>query len=259
MRRDSLFWGVALIVLGVLLYLQAQGYIDNVFQYIWPIGLMLLGLWFILSVYWRPAPSPNETFSIPLGQAQSVNYSFSHGAGQLDISGGAPAGQAIVGTMASGMNKNSQLMGDQLNVRVEAGPTFVPFLGPSEGVWRFQVAQDRPVLMTVEAGASSLNIDLRDVLARHLAVKTGASNVNVTMPARGVSLLDLEGGATNVNIRIPEATAARIRVEGVSSMDVDLSRFPRVEPDMYQSADFDSAGDRAEINIKSGLGKISVR
>ncbi len=260
MRRDSLFWGGALILLGVLLYLQAQGIINNVFQYFWPIAMMLVGIWLILGVYWRPAPMSGETFSIPLDPAaQKVNYSFSHGVGQLDISGGAPAGQALVGTDASGMSRKSRLNGDQLDVLVEAGPSFLPFLGPSEGVWRFQLACDLPTLVTVEAGASSININLRDILAKHLAVKTGASSVNVTMPARGVCLFDLDGGATSVNITIPEMTAARIRVDGVTSMDVDANRFPRLGADLYQSPDFEEATDRAEINITSGLGRVTVR
>jgi len=259
MRRDSLFWGGALIVLGVLLYLQTQGIINNVFQYLWPIAMMLVGIWLILGVYWKPAPMSGETFSIPVESAQKVNYSFSHGVGQINISGGAPMGQALLGTAASGMNQMSHLNGDQLDVRVEAGPSFLPFIGPSEGVWRFQVVRDLPVLLSVDAGASSINIDLRDVLAKHLAVKTGASSVNVTMPAHGACLFDLNGGATSVNIVIPEATAARIRVDGVTSMDVDTNRFPRLGQDLYQSPDFEAAGDRAEINITSGLGKVSVR
>ena len=259
MRRDSLFWGGALIVLGVLLYLQTQGIINNVFQYFWPIAMMLVGIWLILGVYWRPAPMSGETFSIPVESAQKVNYSFSHGVGQIKISGGAPMGQALLGTAASGMNQRSHLNGDQLDVRVEAGPSFLPFIGPSEGVWRFQVVRDLPVLLSVDAGASSINIDLRDVLAKYLAVKTGASSVNVTMPAHGACLFDLNGGATSVTILIPEATAARIRVDGVTSMDVDTNRFPRLGQDLYQSPDFEAAGDRAEINITSGLGKVSVR
>jgi hypothetical protein len=259
MKRDSLFWGGGLILLGVLLYLQTQGIINNIFQYFWPVALMLVGFWLILGVYWKPVPVAGDTFSIPLESAQRVNYSFSHGVGQLDITGGAPEGKALVGSTGTGMNKRSQLSGDQLDVRVEAGPSFLPFIGPSEGVWRFQLVRDVPVLLNVDAGASSINMDLKDVLAKHLAIKTGASSVNVTMPASGACLFDLDGGATSVNILIPEATAARIRVDGVTSMDVDTNRFPRLEPDLYQSPNFEASGDRAEINITSGLGKVTVR
>lgn len=259
MRRDNLFWGVVLIIVGVLLYLQAQGIINNVFQYFWPLAMLLVGIWLILGVYWKPAPSPGEVFSIPLESAQSIRYNFSHGAGQLEIGGGAPVGQALVGNSASGMNKKSRLNGDQLEVRVEAGPTWLPFIGPSEGVWKFQLTRELPILLTVETGASFLNIDLRDVSVTHFALKTGASSTNITMPARGVSLLDVEAGAATINIFIPETAAARIRAKGVTALDVDTNRFPLVESGFYQSSNFDLASDRAEINIETGLGKITVK
>jgi hypothetical protein len=166
MKRDNIFWGGALILVGVLLYLQGQGYIQNIFQYFWPFALILLGGWIILSVYWKPTPSADDTFSIPLGAAQSVSARFSHGAGQLEISGGASVGQALTGTSGIGMNRNSHLSGDRLDVRVEAGPSFIPFVGSNQGVWRFQLTQDVPVTVKVESGASSSTLIYRKCLPR---------------------------------------------------------------------------------------------
>ena len=260
MRRDNIFWGTALILAGVLLFLQSQGIISNVFTYLWPLALILVGGWIILSVYWPADSSTTETFSFPLGAARSARFHFAHGAGQIEISGGAPAGQALVGSAAVGMNRESHMDGDRLEVKVEAGPSFVPFVGPSQGVWRFQLTQEVPLTLIVESGASSLNLNLRDVLATRVNLKTGASSSEVTVPARGVSLLDVEAGVASVNIRVPEETAARIRAkEGVNSVNVDMNRFPRLDTGIYQSANFDAAPDRAEINVESGLGSITVR
>lgn len=259
MRRDNLFWGIVLILIGLLFFLQAQGIIGNVFRYFWPLMLILLGGWLILSVYWRPAATEEETFLIPLEEAKSARFQFSHGAGQLEITGGAPPGQALVGTSAIGMNKDSRLEGDRLEVKVGAGPSFLPFIGPSQGVWRFQLTQEIPLTLTIEAGASTLKLDLQDVLATRVQLSTGASSSHITVPARGVSLLDVEAGAASVNIRVPEGTEARIRVEeGVSSVQVDTSRFPQLDSGFYQSAGYDAASDRAEINIEAGLGSVIV-
>jgi len=260
MKRDNIFWGTALILVGVLLFLQTQGIIGNIFRYFWPLALILVGSWIILNVYWRPAGSEEETFTVPLGVAKSARFKFSHGAGQIEITGGAPSGQALVGSSAVGMNKQSYVDGDRLEVQVEAGPSFVPFLGPSQGVWRFQLTQEIPSTLIVESGASSLDIVLRDVPATRVELKTGASSSNVTVPARGVSLLDVEAGAASVNIRVPEATTARIRVEtGVNSVNVDTNRFPRLDSGIYQSSGYDTAADRADINIEAGLGSVTVK
>jgi hypothetical protein len=260
MRRDNIFWGTALILVGVLLFLQTQGIIGNIFQYFWPLALILVGGWIILNVYWPAARSEEETFIVPLSTAKSARFKFSHGAGQIQITGGAPVGQALVGSSAVGMNKHSHVDGDRLEVKVEAGPSFVPFLGPSQGVWRFQLTQEIPSTVIVESGASSLDIDLRDVPATRVELKTGASSSNMTVPARGVSLVEVEGGVASVNIRVPETTAARIRVEeGVNSVSVDTNRFPRLDSGIYQSSNYDTAADRSDINIEAGLGSVTVR
>ena len=260
MRRHSIFWGSALIIAGILLWLQVEGFIQNVFQFFWPVTLILVGGWIILNVFWKPEASDQETFTISLGAAKSVRYKFSHGAGQIFIGGGAAPGTALVGSAAVGMNHSSHLNGDRLDVKVEAGPSFFPFIGPSEGVWRFQLTQEIPVNVTVEAGANQLDIDLKDVLAQHIELKTGASSSNVTMPARGASILDVEAGVASINVRVPENIPARIRAEqGVSSINVDTNRFPRSDSGFYQSPNFDTSADRVEINIKAGVGSISVR
>lgn len=260
MRRDNIFWGGALILFGVLFLLQAQGLINNVFRFFWPVILMLIGGWMIANVLWKPSLSESDTFSIPLGNAKSVKYKFAHGAAQIDITGGAPSGQAVVGASAAGMNQESHLDGDRLNVKIEAGPSLIPFMGPMDGVWRYQITQAVPVTLKIEAGASKLDIDLKDVLATHIELQTGASSVNMTLPARGASLLDVEAGAASINIRVPESTAARIRIkEGVTALNVDANRFPQLDSGIYQSPNYDTSPDRAEIVVEAGLGSITVK
>ncbi len=260
MRRANIFWGSFLVLLGVMFFLQAQGIIANVFSFIFPLALILVGGWIILNVFWKPDLSDDETFSVSLQSAKSVRYKFAHGAGQISISGGAPMGQALKGSSAVGMNYKSRLDGDKLNVTVEAGPSLIPFIGPASGVWQYQLTQEVPVTLEIEAGASKLDINLRDVLATRIELNTGASSTELTLPARGASILDVEAGAASVNMRVPEATAARIRVkEGVTALNVDKTRFPETDSGFYQSPDFDSAQDRAEITIEAGMGSITIK
>lgn len=260
MKRDNIFWGTVLILLGALFFLQRAGIIPSVGPYLWPLALILFGGWLILSVYWRSSPSESERFDVALREARSVRYRFSHGAGQIVITGGAPPGKALVGSSAAGLNERINLDGDRLEVRIEAGASFVPFVGPSDGTWRFQLTQEVPVTLKVETGASQLDMDLTDMLASHIELSTGASNSRVVMPARGASLLDLEAGAASINISIPEGVAGRIRIkEGLTSLNVDTTRFPQVDSRLYQSPDFDTAANRAEVSVEAGLGSITIK
>jgi hypothetical protein len=42
-------------------------------------------------------------------------------------------------------------------------------------------------------------------------------------------------------------------------MDVDTNRFPKIDSGFFQSPDFDSATNRAEINFEGGLGSVTVK
>src|SRR5204863_7103488 len=130
--------------------------------FVWPLFLILAGTWIVLGVFWKPSLNMRDTFTVPLGTAKSVGYRFSHGAAQIHIGGGAPVGQALVGSTATGMNHHSHLSDDQLDVKVETGPSFLPFVGPSEGVWQYQLTQAVPITLKIEGGASSFDLDLKD-------------------------------------------------------------------------------------------------
>jgi hypothetical protein len=260
MKRDNIFWGAALILFGVLFLLQNQGFISNVFSLFWPLILILAGVWIVSGVFWKPSLDSVETFSIPLGAAKHVRYRFSHGAAQIHISGGAPTGQAILGSTAVGTNHQSRVDGDRLEIKVDTGPSFIPVLGPAGGAWRYQITQDVPVSLVIEAGASAFEIDLKDVMASDIELKVGASTFDMTLPARGVSQLEIEGGAANFNLRVPEETAARINtVEGFTSLNVDTTRFPQLESGVYQSPDFETVPNRTEIRVRAGVGSITVK
>jgi len=261
MKRNNIFWGTALILLGVLFFLQTQGLIGSVFPYIWPLALILFGGWMILGVYLSNRfPEEDERVEIALQNAKSVRYRFSHGAGQLEIKGGAPTGRALVGSAAMGMNESSYLDVDRLNVKVDAGASFIPFVGPADGAYRFQITQEVPVSVKVETGASQLDLDLKDVLAERIQIQTGATTAKVILPARGESILDIEAGATSFDIRVPEGVSGRISIkEGLTALNVDMQRFPQLDSRHYQSPDYESAANRTEINIESGLGSINIK
>jgi hypothetical protein len=260
MNRNNVFWGAALILFGVLFLLQRQGFVDNVFELFWPLILILVGGWIVVSVFWKSPAMSDETFSVALGAAKNVRYRFSHGAAQININGNAPAGMALVGSAAVAANHHSHLDGDRLEVRVETGPSFIPVMGPANGVWQYQIAKDVPASISIEAGASTFEIDLRDTLVSRMELKVGASTVDLTLPEHGASSLDIEGGVATFNLRVPEATAARISTkEGFSSINVDRNRFPEVELGIYQSPNFSASADRIDINIRTGMASVTVK
>jgi hypothetical protein len=259
MRRGSIFWGLVLVLLGGLFLLQAQGLIKDVFGWFWPIALILLGAWIVFGRLLPRGTYSGDTFSIDLQGASKVDLDLDQGAGTVVMTGGAPAGVALTGSQAVGMDVNSHLSGDGLSIDLNAGPTFIPFIGPDGGEWRFQVTQEVPVHLKVDSGASNLDFDFTNVKLAFLGVDTGASSLKVKLPSdAGHTLIDVESGAASLEILVPENVAARIRFEqGVSSIDIDEKRFP-VSGSLRQSPDFDSAANRVEINLEGGANSVKI-
>jgi hypothetical protein len=260
MRRGSIFWGVLLVILGILFILQTSGLISDVFGWFWPVFLILLGVWVLTARMMPQALRNQQDFSVDLQGATQLALDFDHGAGSVQLGGGVPNGVAISGTQATGMEVKSHRMGDRLDVEIDAGPSLIPFLGPDGGVWRFLVNQQVPLTLDVDAGASSLDFDLSDLKVTHMKVDMGASILKVKLPTgAGNTRLDIDAGAANINLSVPQGVAARLRLDqGASSLDVDMSRFPMQSSGFYQSADYETAVNKVEINLSGGANTVKV-
>ncbi len=260
MRRGEIFWGGLLVLLGVLFYLKAAGIlVGDVFGWFWPIFIIAVGVWILLGGFMSRANYDKaEKFSVPLQGAKEASLTIDHGAGHIDLSAGANAGDFLTGIVGSGMNHSARLNGDKLEVRIDAGPSFIPFIGPEGGVWQFRLAPDVPFSLKIEAGASRLDLDLTDLRVNYFSFEGGASRVDLTLPARVENaVVDVEAGAAHIELHVPQGVAMRLRAKSFGSLNIDEGRFPRRDG-FYQSADYDSAPYHAEVTIEGGATSIQV-
>src|SRR5512146_472101 len=177
MRRGELFWGFLLIALGVLFFLKTAGYITgDVFSWFWPLVIIAIGAWVLLGGFFnRSRYETAEKFSVPLQGATEAALSIEHGAGRMDLRAGANPGDFITGVAAAGMDKKVNLHDGKLDVEIDAGPSFIPFLGPESGTWELRLAQDVPTSLKIEGGASRLDMDLTDLRVTSFRFNGGAS------------------------------------------------------------------------------------
>ncbi len=261
MRRGEVFWGALLVILGVLLWLRAAGLLTgDIFAWFWPFVVIAAGVWILLgSGVSRPGAGAAASFSVRMDEAKEASLRIDAGMGRLDIRGGAREGDFLTGTQAAGMKQTVQHAGDRLDVRIEAGPSFVPFIGPEGGAWEYQLASTIPTAITIHAGASRLDLDFSEVRVTRFSFEGGASNLNLTLPAHvDNTMVDLEAGAASIEVRVPDGVALRLRAKSIGSLNVNESRFPRRDMDIYQSADYDLSPHRADVTIDGGATSVRV-
>jgi hypothetical protein len=128
--------------------------------------------------------------------------------------------------------------------------------------WTMGVSGEVPLRLRVESGAADAELDLGALRLAELRLRTGASETRVNLPvAAGFTRVDAEGGAAAIRFRVPDGVAARIRSSiALGSSDVDPVRFPRsASGSGWESPDFASAANRVEIEVRGGIGSVSVR
>jgi cell wall-active antibiotic response 4TMS protein YvqF/uncharacterized protein DUF2154 len=263
MRRSSLFWGVILLLLGLLMLGDAYGLRlpggARPMEFFWPVLLILIGAWILLGVLTRPRVV-SEHGSVDLQGASEAELRIDHGAGELRISGGAEPGKLAAGTFSGGMEQSAQMEGSRLVARMRPPqPTFMVMPQFERHDWDVRLSNSVPILLTLHTGANNAVVNLAGMRITGLRVETGASETEVTLPAEGRFRADFSLGAASLRVSVPQGMAARVRVsQGVSDVKVDQARFPRMG-DAYQSPDFDSAANAVDLKIDAGAAEIRVQ
>lgn len=182
----------------------------------------------------------------------------------LDAS--ADEGKLVSGTFANGLNAQVKKVDSGLDVVLQPNTRDFPemffpgnWIGGRGLSWDFGLSKEIPLKLVFETGGAETHLDLTDLQVKDLVLKTGASSTEIKLPSKaGTTSVKLEAGAASVAIRIPEGVAARVEAEaGLASISVDQERFPK-QGGIYQSEDFETAPNKVDIRIETGLASIEI-
>jgi hypothetical protein len=265
-RFRSFFWGGLIILIGLGLMVNNLFSID-LWPFILPSVLILLGVWFLIGQRIVGRSMEVEEVSIPLQGASRAEVRIGHGAGRLTIRGGADSQILAAGSFAGGLDHKENRWGDALHCEMKVpsdlwwnigGPWIV---GAGSAInWDFRLNDEIPMTVDLKTGAGEARVDLSASKAQEINLETGASAFELILPARaGRSRVKVASGVSAVNLRIPDGVAAKISVQsGLASISVDENRFPRGGGG-YQSADYDRAENAVDIKVETGVGSVDIR
>jgi hypothetical protein len=266
MRNNSMFWGTILLLGGILLLLDRLNLLPvSVWDLLWPVLLVLLGIWILVGSLTTRRVLEDEHAVIPLDGAGSASVRINHGAGRIRLNSMNSLETLAEGDFGGGLDLRTHRQGDVLEVEMSVPSRNFP-MGPwawgRQGMnWSLAVNKQVPLRIDIKTGANEADLDLTDLMVTDLRMSTGASSTRLALPSSaGQTRVYIEAGAASVSIRVPENVAARIRSHGgLSSTSVDSARFPRLEPGFYQSENYESAQNKVDIEIQSGVGSVDIR
>ncbi|MEA2008002.1 MAG: DUF5668 domain-containing protein [Chloroflexota bacterium] len=263
MRRNNYFWAVFLILGGSLLLLSNLGIITiNVWGLLWPLFLILIGAWFLLGSFLGYPSAEVEEAAIPLEGATQAKIRVSHGAGRLHLDDSAGVGELASGTFGGGLRHRAKQDGNSLDVKMSParhGEGFLAWMPNHALNWDFGLSKEIPLELVFETGAGEAHLDLTNLLVTDFSLQTGASSNTVLMPANaGYTRAKIDAGAAAVTVHIPPGVAARIHTDsGLAAINIDQNRFPR-QGKVYQSPDYETAINKIELDIDTGVSSVSV-
>jgi hypothetical protein len=144
------------------------------------------------------------------------------------------------------------------------GPNFLPF-GNGRGdaaTMNLNLTPGVPITsLNVQTGATDARLDLSKLRVNTLDMSIGAATTFVRFPeAAGLTSAHISGGASTITLEIPQGVAAQIQHHGgLTTLNVDQSRFPQVNDTTFRSPDYDTAQNKVDLSIETGVTTITVR
>lgn len=268
MNRRGVFWGLVLIILGVLFLLDTLGVFEPIGVSIWgiilPALLILIGIWLIWSIFARPKNRQNEHVSVPDEGSEQVEVVINHGAGRLFISADPQQSNLLEGSFDGGVEQDIQRVSGRLRIKLTMITDFfwrIPATwAPQQSLdWNMRFKPTARYAFMLNTGASDSRIDLTDLLVDLISIKTGASSTELSLPqAAGFTSVKVKSGAASLSIKIPANVAARIRsAGGMMDLTINKSRFPRSGA-YYQSDDYERSDNKVDLELETGVGSVKI-
>lgn len=265
MKRSAIFFGSLLFLLGIVLLAINLGFVDHrVWRYFWPLVIILLGVWFIFGSKIVKDTFESVTRSIPMSGDTEAKIEFNYGAGQLSIGPSTTPQELLGGTFVGGVTEELNRTGSitTLEISVPSGNMFPEhWVAGNKGInWDVRLTKEIPLKLEFNMGACEAKLDLRELKVTELEIQTGASSTEVQMPQNaGFTKVEVQSGAAKVKFNVPQGVAVSFsESSGLSGIDVDTARFPK-NGHVYQSPDYDTAANKAQISYEGGVGSIEIK
>lgn len=195
-------------------------------------------------------------------EAKSAKIKVETGAVEFDVSG--TTDHLIDGTLVStitGMNSTDKLTGDvqEVNLSNKPGQSSAWFwLGPFKNNLNLAFSDKLPLDLTVESGASTMDLNLEQYILSALKINTGATTLNIRLGEKVVNgaKVTVEAGASTVKISVPKNVGVRLLNDsGLSTSN--FQGFTKVD-NAYENAAYSTAEKKIEISLKTGASTLDV-
>ena len=266
------FWPVILILFGLEILVKGSRSLAAYITVLL-IAIVVLGGTIGYAMYhdWQSAKPRKATGTENLLEARQDadqgHITLKFGAGKLEIGALSDSpnfveGEIVYGQFALKAEKEFYVSDGRAVFSLRAQSRPIPFWPPNArgDYWNIKFTPRIPLEMEIDSGAGKVKIDLSELKVTKLTLKTGVGETSITLPATaGMTDASIITGVGSTTVHIPNGVGARIQIsQGIGSVRVDSTRFTRSE-DAYVSTNYHTADNKLELEIKGGVGSITIK
>ncbi len=202
-----------------------------------------------------------ETQTVQLGEAETVDVELKIGTGELRLQGG--ASQLMEGYFLYNVDRwrpevDYHVFGKRGTLKVRQTKTSGMPIGNAKNKWEISLNNDVPIDLEVDFGVGEGKLDFRGIKLRSLNIDMGVGELTVDLTGeRSVSLdVIIDGGVGSGTLYLPEEIGVRVKVDGgLGSIDaIGMNKDGHVfTNDAYGKTDVSM-----NIEIDAGIGSLDL-
>ncbi len=296
MKYKNIFWGIVLIGLGVLFILKNLNVIQFNWVYLlelWPLLLVFWGISllpvkeiikFVLYVvaliigiylintskfdsvwYWKFKKMSEYSYREQLIEEDyKSEYKYAHL--KLSAVSGVFNVKGNTDKLISFSNK-SNIGNYKIDEKINDS-TIIVKLGLENSIVNIDKSGDNNSLLLLnnnpiwnlyfEAGASDINLDVRDFKVEKVKFDGGATNLNITLGNKYPNTnINVEAGASSIKISIPRTSGCELVMDNVlSSKKID--GFNNINDNVFRTENYDTATAKIKIYLEAAVSKLEI-
>lgn len=110
----------------------------------------------------------------------------------------------------------------------------------------------------LEAGAASVDFDLKEYSINLLSIEGGAASIKVIIGDKNeITHLDVEAGASEIVIKVPEESGCLLNLESVFSSK-KIKGFEKTDHGKYRTSNFDEAINKVYIDAETAVSSFTI-
>lgn len=289
----GVFWGLFIILIGVLLLLENFKIVDVNFANLWRLwpvliiglGLSLLSLrgWFGALVSFLAAVIllglvaltviDNPIYPGIIGSnTQTITQTeFANGAKSLQVTTQTGAAnitlsssrqqhgvEAVQKSNRPTLTKTAETIGDSRHVTFSTKSAQTFWFNGSNNDIALNFTQSTPLSLVLETGATSITGDLSKTKLTSLAIKTGASEINLRLGSvQKQQEITINAGASDITFHIPKEAGVQIKSDSALT-ETHFEGVDKISDSLYESPNFSEAKSKIIINAGLGVSRFAI-